>query len=224
VTPSAIAQLNWNETWPSWAPDGRYLYYCRAPKTPIEKHREVRYDLVRASFDLASLKWGEPETLASAKETSRSAGLPRISPDGRWLLFCMSKYGNFPVWQPSSDLCVMDLQTRKIRRLDINSDQSESWHSWSSNGRWIVFSSKRLDGLFARPHFSYVDEQGTFHKPFVLPQKDPAFYNSYLYTFNLPELIREPVSVKAADLSRAMEKPLKILKPETDVVLEHKEQ
>ena len=92
----------------------------------------------------------------------------------------------------------MDLATRRLRRLEINSDQADTWHSWSSNSRWVVFSSKRIDGLLARPHFSYVDEHGEFHKPFVLPQEDPAFYGFCLNTFNVPELMQGPVTVNEA--------------------------
>jgi len=83
----------------------------------------------------------------------------------------------------------MDLKSRKYRRLTCNSAQSDSWHCWSSNSRWIVFSSKRDNGWLARPYFSYIDANGREHKPFVLPQKDPAFYDTWLKTYNVPELV-----------------------------------
>jgi hypothetical protein len=110
----------------------------------------------------------------------------------------------------------MDLQTRKIRRLDINSDKADSWHCWAFNSRWIVFSTKRMDGLFARPFFSYVDDQGQFHKPFVLPQKNPDFYDSFAKTFNAPELAQGPVLVSERDLANASKQPKHILTPKTD--------
>ena len=213
VFPPAIGMPDWNETWPEWSPDGRYLYYCRAAPAPIEKYRQIRYDLVRISYDLERDRWGEPEVMVSAQETGRSACQPKVSPDGRQLVFCLCKWGSFPVYQVSSDLYALDLNTRQYRRLNINSDQAESWHSWSSNGRWLVFSSKRLDGLFARPFFSYVDEQGRFYKPFLLPQQDPAFYESYLKTFNVPELIRGPITVEERELAQGILKPRKILAP-----------
>jgi hypothetical protein len=214
MTPPAIAQADRNETWPAWSPDGRFLYYCSAPKLPFAQFRSVRYDVMRAPYDADANRWGEPETLVSAGKTGLSAGQPRPSPDGRWLLFCLYQYGNFPVYQPSSDLYVLDLSSRQYRRLAINSDQADSWHSWSSNSRWIVLSSKRLDGLFARPHFSYVDEQGEFHKPFVLPQEDPTFYGFCLKTFNVPELMQGPVTVKERDLVQAIVKPRDVLTPQ----------
>ncbi|MCY3022704.1 MAG: cytochrome C biosynthesis protein [Planctomycetota bacterium] len=214
VNPPSIAQPEMLETWPSWSPDGRHLYFCSAPKLPQERFREVRYSLMRVAYDLEKDSWGALETLVSAEQTGRSAAQPRVSPDGRYLLFCICKYGSFPIYQQSSDLFLMDLTTRQYRRLEINSEQSESWHCWSSNSRWIVFSSKRLDGLFARPHFSYVDEQGKVQKPFILPQKDPAFYDSFIKTYNVPELIREPVAVKPEELARAVVAPARTLTPE----------
>jgi hypothetical protein len=212
-SPPAIALTNRNETWPAWSPDGRYLYYCSAAPLPLKNFRDIRYDLMRVSYDIDRDEWGEPETLVSAQETGLSAGQPKISPDGRSLLFCLSDWGNFPVYQTSSDLYLMDLQTREYRWLRINSDQADSWHCWSSNSRWVVFSSKRLDGLFARPFFSYVDAQGCFHPPFLLPQQDPAFYDSYLKTINVPELFQGPVIVKEAELARAIGTPIRILTP-----------
>ena len=175
------------ETYPAWSPDGRWLYYCSAPmlwpdaddELPA-RYQEVRYDLMRVGYDLATDQWGDPETVLSAEETGMSILLPRISPDGRFLLFCMCHYGCFPIYQPSSDLYMMDLSTREYRRLEINSEFSESWHSWSSNSRWIAFSSKRQGGVFTRCFLSFVDENGVAHKPFMLPQEDPRFYDSFL--------------------------------------------
>jgi hypothetical protein len=224
VTVPAIALPERNETWPCWSPDGRYLYYCSARKLRVEHFRLIRYDLMRIRYDLEHDQWGQPETLVAAETSGLSAAQPRVSPDGRFLLFCLAQYGHFPIYQPSADLYVMDLATRQYRRLEINSDQADTWHCWSSNSRWVVFSSKRLDGLFARPHFSYMDEQGRFHKPFILPQKDPAFYDSYLKTFNVPEFVRERVPVTSAALGGAVLTPRKILTPQSDTAQEHKEE
>jgi hypothetical protein len=90
------------------------------------------------------------------------------------------------------------------RRLECNSTSSESWHCWSSNSRWIVFSSKRDNGWLARPYFSYIDAQGGSSKPFLLPQKDPAFYDTWLKTYNIPELITGPITTPEKELLRAI--------------------
>lgn len=211
------------ETYPTWSPDGRYLYFCSAPmlwsdrnKVPPQRYDEVKYDLLRISYDLEKDQWGDLETVLSAKDTGLSILEPRISPDGRWLLCCMSDYGSFPVHYPSSDLYLIDLKAAEqtgrfdYRRLDINSDQSESWHSFSSNSRWIAFSSKRDYGLFTRSYFSYVDEQGKVHKPLIMPQKDPAFYDSCIKTYSVPELVTEPVKVRAEKFGRLIRSPRKI--------------
>lgn len=197
-------------TYPAWSPDGRWLYYCRAPvlwtdhdAVPPERYDEVKYDLMRISYDVETDRWGSPETVLSAKETGLSILLPRLSPDGRFLLFCMCRYGCFPAFQPSSDLYLMDLEKGTYAKLPINSEFSESWHSWSSNSRWIAFSSKRGDGPFTRCYLSYLDPTGQACKPLVLPQSDPDFYDSFLKTFSVPELRTVPVPVSADALTRA---------------------
>jgi hypothetical protein len=115
----------------------------------------------------------------------------------------MCRYGCFPIYQPGSDLYLMDLATRQYRKLAINSEFSESWHSWSSNSRWIAFSSKRGGGLFTQTYLSYVDNAGTVHKPFVVPQQDPTYYDSLLETYSVPELLKGPVTVSQSRLARA---------------------
>ena len=150
------------------------------------------------------------ETVLSAKKTGLGILEPRISPDGRFLLFCMLTYGAFPTLNPTSDLYLMDLKTGDYESLPCNSDKSDSWHSWSSNSRWFVFSSKRGDGLFMKPYFCYIDKNGKTYKSFILPQKDPAYYDSFYKIYQLPELIKKPISVKSRDLIQAIYSPLKI--------------
>ncbi|MCP4612858.1 MAG: hypothetical protein GY845_29545 [Planctomycetes bacterium] len=221
-TSAHISKKDRLETYPCWSPDGRYLYFCSAPKTWSDQgiipgnFNEIKYDLVRVSYDMTSDTWGEVETVLSAQDTGLSILLPRISPDGRWLLFCMCNYGCFPVYQQSSDLYIIDLEAAQrtgkyeYRRLDANSDKSESWHSFSSNGRWIAFSSKRQSGVFTRTYISYIDRQGRSHPPLLLPQKDPTYYDSCLWTYSVPELILEPVNVKKEQLGSVVRGTRKI--------------
>jgi hypothetical protein len=207
TVPPPIAQKEWRETWPGWSPDGRFLYYCRAPQLPIDQFKEVKYDLVRVGYDPDKDSWGTPEVLVSARDTGLSAGQPKVSPNGRFLVYCLSSYGNFPVYRVDSDLFLMDLETRTSRRMECNSDRTDSWHSWSSNSRWLVFSSKRRDGFLSRPHFSYIDDAGRASKPFLMPQADPGFYDSFVMTFNVPEFVSGPVQVKPRDLFKAVFNP-----------------
>ena len=166
---------------------------------------------MRISYDIDKDQWGSLETVLSADQTGLSILLPRISPDGRYLLFCMCKYGCFPIYIQDSDLYMMDLEPGKYSKLtEANSQYSESWHSWSSNSRWFAFSSRRQGGIFTRTYLSHVDKSGKAHKPFVLPQKDPDFYNSFLKTYSVPELITAPVDVSSRTLARAVKSDDKI--------------
>jgi len=207
VKPKQLARADRLETYPTWTPDGRSLYFCSShvpwptrKQMPPERFDEARYDLMRVPFDPVK-GFGEVETVLAAVDTGLSVLLPRVSPDGNLLLFTMCDYGCFPIYQPSADLYMMDLRTGEHWRLDINSDRSESWHSWSSNSRWIAFSSKRRDGLFTRTYFSYVHPDGRVEKPFILPQEDPTYYNRCLRTYTVPELISEPVTTHAKALA-----------------------
>ena len=211
MTPENLSKRDRMETYPAWSPDGRYLYFCSAPikwsnksEVPPVGYKKIRYDLMRISFEQDSDTWGEPEIVLSSNETGLSITQPSISPDGRFILFCMADYGCFPIYQPGNDLHIMDRKTGKYNRLAINSDKSDSWHSWSSNSRWIVFSSKRLSDVFARLYFSYIDKKGEPSKPILLPQKDPAFYDSFLKTYNVPELITHPVKVRRREFESAI--------------------
>ncbi len=218
-----IAKKDYLETYPSWSPDGRYLYFSAAPlvwgsskKELPPNYEQVRYDLMRISYDADNDRWGHLETVLSSKDTGLSILEPRISPDGRWLLCCMCDYGCFPVYQQSSDLYLIDLnaagQTGRFdyRRLDNSSDQSESWHSWSSNSRWFAFSSKKDYGKFTRIYLSHVDQAGNVGKPIIVPQKDPAFYDSCLKTFSVPELVTGPVRVSKEKIGAAIRGSRKI--------------
>ncbi len=200
-----IADPDRRESWPSWSADGRYLYFCSAPRLPMTRLSEVKYDLMRISYDAATGTWGKRETVLSAADSGMSAAQPKESPDGRRLLFTLSDHGNFPIFQSTSDLYVIDLESGQPKPLTaVNSRSSDSWHSWSSNGRWIVLASKREGGVLARIYFSYFDRNGRAHKPFVLPQEDPSFYESCTLTYNIPDLISNPVPVSASQLGRAI--------------------
>ena len=199
-TDSLMSGIEYIETFPTWSPDGSMLYYCRSnPLYTPAGIDSARYDLIRRPFDASTGRFtGVPEMVYEASAEEKSITVPRISPDGRWLLLTRSDYGNFMIWHEAADLCLIDLQADTIapRPLDeINAPgQIDSYHSWSSDGRWMVFSSKRLDGLFARPFIARFDAAtGRFSAPFVLPQASPSFYDDLLQSFNVPEFVSDRV-------------------------------
>ncbi|MDR2955057.1 MAG: hypothetical protein LBV43_08245 [Prevotella sp.] len=190
------------ETFPEWSPDGRYLYFCSAPalKMPNE-YKELKYDLLRIAFDPETSTFGNKvDTLVSAIKTGQSVSIPRISPDGKSLVFCLSNFGTFPIWHRENDLYLLDLESGEMNNMkEANSSESDSYHSWSSNGRWLVFGSRRFDGNYTRLYISYVDEQGNDHKAFLLPQKDPEHYDYQMKSYNIPECITGKVKISPYD-------------------------
>ena len=186
------------ETFPCFSRDGKKLYYCSAKAVAMpENYEEVRYNLCAVDFDCSSKKVGtQVDTLVSVRSTGKSVSFPRISPDGKQIVFVLSDFGNFSIWHREADLYALDTETGKVRVLqEINSEETESYHSWSSNGKWMVFSSRRIDGLYTHPHLTYLRPDGTFTRPFVIPQKDPSFYHYFMKSFNLPELIKGKVEI-----------------------------
>ena len=197
------------ETFPTFSPDGKYIYYCTADTVSLPRDiKNLQYSLVRIPFDETT---GTIGTQVDTLFSQRSVCHPRISPDGRYLLYTVADYGTFPIWHPEADLQMMNLQTGAIDSLSIaNSEKSDTYHSWSSNSRWFVFASKRDDGLYGKPYFCYVDSQGKAHKPFCLPQQHPTFYDNNLKSFNAPELGKGKVPFDVHDVAKAMkQEPIK---------------
>lgn len=208
------------ETFPHWSPDGRKLYYCSASieiPDSLSSDRErsyfvsdnydrIKYSVLRRSFDPDEQTFGETDTIVSAEETGKSASFPRISPDGRYLLVTLSDYGNFSIWHKSSDLYLVDIRTGElVKPGNLNSPDVESYHSWSSNGRWMIYSSRRDDGSYTRPYIAYFKRNGVFSDPFVLPQKNPRFYDRFYKSYNIPELIKRPVNMSIRKIEKIAE-------------------
>lgn len=193
------------ETFPVFSADGNAVYYCSAPAglLPADLER-TRYSLLRIPFDPESGTLGSPaDTLWSGPAHDASACHPKASPDGRWLLFTVADYGTFPINHAECDLALMDLRTGGLMPMDaVNADKSDTYHSWSSDGKWFVFASKRGDGFFGKPYFSHVSPDGSVTKPFLLPQRDPHFYDHMLRSFNVPDLGNAPVGFDAAEIGR----------------------
>jgi WD40 repeat protein len=196
------------DTYPEWSPDGRYLYFCRAEQIgEVYDYREIRYNLYRTSFDQDNKIFENTEIVFDAAQINKSVSFPRISPDGKYLVLTLADYGCFPIWHKEADLWLIDLETFEPTRLELNSECTDSYHSWSSNGKWLVFSSKRTDGLTARPYMAYIGENGNSSKPFVLPQKDPEFYNRFLKSYNIPEFSSIKIDLNPGRIRRVASAP-----------------
>ena len=208
------------ETFPCWSPDGRTLYYCTAkrnylldPSLPdslvtqqlLLKFDSIRYNLMSIPFDPKTRSFGNPQLEVNAVAEEKSISVPRVSPDGRYILYTKGDYGQFHIWHKSSDLWVKDLQTDSCYALtEANSPDVDSFHSWSSNGRWFVFSSRRMDGNYTRPFIAYFDKQGRAHKAFVIPQEDPEWNILLLKSYNVPELSRDAVRISPKELHKCI--------------------
>lgn len=196
TAPSVKVDSLW-ETFPSFSPDGRTIYFCRATQKAIpDGLKNVRYSLCSVVFNPETGEIGESVTvLYDAASEGRSVSFPRPSYDGRFLMYTLSEYGQFSIWHHEADLWLLDLETGERRCLDaVNSPDTESYHNFSSTSRWFVFASRRDDGLFTRPYFSHISQDGNVTKPFMLPQKNPSeFYCNRFLSFNVPEFVTSPV-------------------------------
>ena len=242
------------ETFPCWTPDGRWLYYCSArfkyqadsvdlPEITL-RYQQLKYNIYRKPFNTDTHQFGERQLVFAADSLGMSATLPRISPDGRWLLFTMGQWGCFHIWHRDADLWMMPLDNAQCTMdnaqctmdnaqctmdnaqctmdnaqctmhnaqleahplTECNSDDTESCHSWSGNGRWVVFSSRRYDGVFTRPFFAHIDKEGHVTKPFELPCKNPDRHRQLMKSYNVPELMRGPVTLKPQQIAAELKK------------------
>lgn len=202
------------ETFPCWSADGKTLYYCSAHVPDLLNvpdsltgqyimyyYQNIHYNLMSVSFDESTKTFGEPATVIDCTSENKSISVPRVSPDGKYILYTLGDYGQFHIWHKSSDLWVKNLKTGECYPLkEANSNDVDSYHTWSSNGRWIVFSSRRMDGNYTRPHIAYFDKQGKAHKAFCLPQEDPMHNLFLLKSYNVPELTKDAIRTTDEEL------------------------
>ena len=211
------------DCFPTWSPDGKTLYSVAAepgfPSIPdsteerftqaSEAYTNLCYNLIARSFDLEKKSFSAPRVVINASREHRSITLPRVSPDGRWLVFTVGPQGVFHIWHKSADLWLLDLKRNAFRPIaEINSADTESWHAFSSDGAWMVFSSRRDDGAYTRPYFTHFDAKtGRFTKPFLLPQREPEEHTRRMLSYNVPELVKAPPSRSPRDFRKLAEEP-----------------
>ncbi len=184
---------------PTWSPDDKYILFCRA-KTKNEVHDNIRNvttvfenrnihqlnNLYNIRFDLYQIPFnkgegGTAEPLKGASENGMSNYFPRYSPDGNWVVYTRSRSGI--MLQPDSELWIIPARGGEARRMRCNRKLFNSWHSWSSNGRWLLFSSK-VNGPYTEIFLTHVDEEGKDSPPVLLSR-----FNDPGYAANVPEFV-----------------------------------
>jgi tetratricopeptide (TPR) repeat protein len=192
-----------------WSPDGKYIVFARAkaqaPYPPDgkmadyandPKEVQIQYDLYRVPFNDG--KGGEPKPIAGASANGRSNTFPKVSPDGRWIVFVQCLNGQ--LMRPDSQLYIVPAQGGQARRMRANMAPMNSWHSFSPNGRWLVFSSKRRSP-YTQMYLTHIDEEGN-DSPAILIENSTAANRAV----NLPEFVNIPqdgllrISTPAVDM------------------------
>jgi hypothetical protein len=149
------------------------------PEFTVEK-KPFRYDLYRIPFNGG--KGGKPEPLRGASANGMSNYFPKYSPDGKWIVFTKSK--SYMLLQPDSELYIVPAKGGDARRLRYNTARMNSWHSWSSNSRWLVFSSK-VNGPYTQLFLTHIDENGNDSPPVLLER-----FTSPDRAANIPEFVK----------------------------------
>ena len=180
-----------------WSPDGSYVVFARArvkdPYPPDGKmatysndpHEvQIQYDLYRVPFNEG--RGGQPEAIAGASANGMSNTFPKVSPDGRWIVFV--KCHNGQLMRPDGQLYIVPTQGGEARRMRCNTPLMNSWHSFSPNGRWLVFSSKSRSP-YTQMYLTHIDEQGN-DSPAILIDNSTASNRAV----NLPEFVNIPQS------------------------------
>jgi tetratricopeptide (TPR) repeat protein len=175
-----------------WSPDGKYLVFARAEaRAPYPKDRRlaefandpnetpIQYDLYRIPFNGG--KGGRPEPIAGASQNGMSNTFPKVSPDGRWIVFVQARNGL--LMRPDSQLYIVPAQGGKARRMQCNTSLMNSWHSFSPNGRWLVFSSKSRSP-YTQMYLTHLDKEGRDSPPILIDNTAAANR-----AVNLPEFV-----------------------------------
>jgi tetratricopeptide (TPR) repeat protein len=175
-----------------WSPDGSYIVFARAeardayPKgSKLAEHAndanetQIRYDLYRIPFNDG--QGGTAEPIAGASGNGMSNSFPKVSPDGKWIVFVQARNGQ--LMRPDGQLYIVPAQGGTARRMTCNTPLMNSWHSFSPNGRWMVFSSKSRSP-YTQMFLTHLDEQGN-DTPAVLVENSTAANRAV----NIPEFV-----------------------------------
>ncbi len=198
---SPLLQTEDLEIFPAFSSDGTEIYYSTSkPCNVPAEYEKVKCSICKIGFDAKAGTFGETvDTLLNGPAAGKSFTLARPSYDGRWMMYCVSSRGNFPVCQDDADLWLMDLKTRQVRELkEVNSAGAESFHNWSENSHWFVYSSKAENGMYSQLFIAHIDKRGRVSKPFLLPQRNPLkFYREMMDSYNVPDFTKVKVDFDA---------------------------
>ena len=180
---------------PVWTPDGRDIVFCRAPaKDPYEPGRPlpthpndpnetpIQYDLYRVPF--ADGQGGTARPIPGAADNGWSNTFPKVSPDGKWIVYVRCRNGQ--LMRPDGKLMIVPAEGGTPRLMRCNTETMNSWHSWSPNSRWMVFSSKQ-DSPYTRMYLTHIDEEGNDTPPILVPNATASNR-----AVNLPEFVNVP--------------------------------
>jgi tetratricopeptide (TPR) repeat protein len=178
-----------------WTPDGQYLIFARAPAAnpnppgvPLAKFSndpselQIAYDLYRIPF--RNGEGGVPEPIAGASRNGMSNTFPKVSPDGRWIVFVQCRNGE--LMRPDGQLYIVPAAGGPARRMRANTARMNSWHSFSPNGRWLVFSSKARSP-YTQMYLTHIDEDGNDSPPILIDNSTAANR-----AVNIPEFVNVP--------------------------------
>ena len=202
-----------------WSPDGKYLVFARAKRReayPANRKMaefandpsevQIQYDLYRIPFNEG--RGGRPEPIAGASQNGMSNTFPKVSPDGRWIVFV--KCRNAQLMRPDSELSMVPAQGGEARRMRANTPLMNSWHSFSPNGRWLVFSSKSRSP-YTQMFLTHLEENGD-DSPAVLIENATAANRAV----NIPEFVNIPpdgllkIDVPAVEFYRRFDRALEL--------------
>jgi tetratricopeptide (TPR) repeat protein len=178
-----------------WSPEGQYLVFARAeatdpdpPGAPLAefagdpKELAMQYDLYRVPFQQG--RGGMSEAIAGASRNGMSNTFPKVSPDGRWIVYVQSRNGE--LMRPDSQLYIVPAAGGEARRMRCNTARMNSWHSFSPNGRWMVFSSKARSP-YTQLYLTHIDAAGN-DSPAILIDNSTAANRAA----NIPEFVNIP--------------------------------
>lgn len=214
LTDSLLQTKDWSENSPVFSPDGKTLYFMTCYQQEYPAHfKDEQYNLCKIDFNPETGRFGEKvDTIFNAVAVGKSLTWPRPSYDGKYIMFTLIDYGYFSIWHSESNQWLLDLQTGEAHELkEINSDEADSYHNWSLNSHWVVFTSRRGDGYYSRLYLACVDDKGNFSKPFMLPQRNPKeYYDESIYSYNVPDFTKSKVEFDAYQAGREIESDKRI--------------